>query len=199
MRTCARVVLVEGRSDQAALAALEVRRGRDLRGEGVAIVPGRRSDTVGRSWPTSGPTGSACEPAGLCDVGEVGAYRRAVQRAGLGPEHGPADPESLGIHVCVTDLEDELIRGPGADAVVQVIEAQGELRSLRTLQQQPAQRGRTIEAHLHRFMGSKGGRKLRYARLLVEALDLDAVPAPARRGPGHRLSGSESARVGPAP
>src|SRR3546814_13222952 len=59
---------------------------------------------------------------------------------------------------------------------MEVIDAAGELRSFRTLQQQPAQRDRPIEAQLHRFMGSKGGRKVRYARLLVDALDLAAVP-----------------------
>jgi hypothetical protein len=46
------------------------------------------------------------------------------------------------------------------------------------MQRQPAQRGRTVEAQLRRFMGTHSGRKLKYARLLVEALDLDAVPRP---------------------
>ena len=50
--------------------------------------------------------------------------------------------------------------------------------SLRILQRQPAQRGRTAEEQLHRFLGTRSGRKSIYARLLVEALDLDAVPAP---------------------
>jgi hypothetical protein len=31
---------------------------------------------------------------------------------------------------------------------------------------------------LRRFMGTTGGRKIRYAGLLVEALDLGHVPAP---------------------
>ena len=56
-----------------------------------------------------------------------------------------------------------------------IIEAQGELGSLRTLQQQPAQQGRSTEEHLHRFMGTRSGRKSHYARLLVGALD-QAVP-----------------------
>ncbi len=55
--------------------------------------------------------------------------------------------------------------------------ASGRLRSFRTMQRQPAQRERTVEQQLHRFFGSSAG-KIRYARLPVEALDLDRVPAP---------------------
>jgi len=80
--------------------------------------------------------------------------------------------------VCVADLEDELIRALGAATVEHVIESQGDLRSLRIMQQQPAQRERTAEQQLRRFMGTRGGRKIEYARLLVDALDLQAVPRP---------------------
>ena len=165
------VVLVEGRSDQAALEALARRRGRDLAAEGVVVVSVGGATTIGRFLDHFGPAGLDLTLAGLCDAGEVGAYERALQRAGL-----RGDLEQLGFHVCHADLEDELIRALGAEAVEAVIDAEGELRSLRTLQQQPAQRGRPVEAQLHRFLGSKGGRKVRYGRLLVEALDLADVP-----------------------
>jgi hypothetical protein len=59
-----------------------------------------------------------------------------------------------------------------------VVNAQGELGPFRTLQKQPAWRGRPREEQLRRFMGSGGRRKIRYARLLVEALDLTEVPRP---------------------
>src|SRR5437762_3176676 len=73
-------------------------------------------------------------------------------------------------------------------AVEAVVAAQGELRSFRVLQRQPAQRGVPIEAQLRRFMGTHSGRKIQYGRLLVEALDLARVPRPldlvlARVGP----------------
>jgi len=89
------------------------------------------------------------------------------------------------VYVCESDLEDELIRALGLDGVEKVIEAQGELRSLRALQRQPAQRDRTTLQHIRRFMSSKSGRKALYARLLVEALDLDAVPQPLDRVLNH--------------
>ena len=86
--------------------------------------------------------------------------------------------ERLGFYVCVADLEDELIRALGATSVEAVIDSQGDLGSFRTFQKQPAWRGRSIEGQLRRFMGSADRRKIRYARLLVAALDLDRVPRP---------------------
>ena len=86
--------------------------------------------------------------------------------------------ESHGFYVCVLDLEDELIRSLGAAAVESVIEAHGDLRSFRIMQKQPDQQDRTVEQQLRRFMGTRGGRKVQYARLLVEALQLDHVPRP---------------------
>jgi hypothetical protein len=49
---------------------------------------------------------------------------------------------------------------------------QGELGSFRTFQRQPAWQGRATKEQLRRFMGSGAGRKIRYARLLVDALHL---------------------------
>jgi hypothetical protein len=62
--------------------------------------------------------------------------------------------------------------------VEEVVASQGELGSFRILQNQPAQRGRQREAQLRRFLGTRSGRKIHYARLLVEALDLSQVPPP---------------------
>jgi len=80
--------------------------------------------------------------------------------------------------VCVADLEDELIRALGPPAVEDVVDSEGDLGSFRTLQRQPAWRERPLEEQLRRFMGSGGRRKIRYARLLVEALDLADMPRP---------------------
>jgi hypothetical protein len=111
--------------------------------------------------------------AGLCDAGEEGDFRLAIERAGLGTDLGRA-----GFHVCDADLEDELIRCLGTARVEQIVEAEGELGRLRTFQNQPAQRARSIEAQLRRFMGTRGGRKIQYAPVLVGALDLACVPRP---------------------
>ena len=172
------VVLVEGTSDQAAVEALAGRRGRDLAAEGVSVVAIGGAQAIGRFLSLYGPAGFDLPLAGLCDAGEEGDFRRALERAGLGPGLTRADMERLGFAVCDADLEDELIRALGAASVEDVVDAQGELGSFRTFQKQPEWRGRPVEQQLRRFMGSGGSRKIRYARLLVEAVDLARVPRP---------------------
>jgi hypothetical protein len=172
------VVLVEGISDRVALETLALRRGRDLTAERVADVPIGGAQAIGRFLTRHGPHGLALEMAGQCDAGEERDFQRALERAGLGSDLSRADMERLGFYVCDADLEDELIRTLGAATVEQIVDAQGELGSFRTLQKQPAWQGRPAEHQLRRFMGSGGSRKIRYAALLVEALDLAHVPRP---------------------
>jgi hypothetical protein len=172
------VVLVEGTSDQAALTALAKRRGRDLDSDGVAILPMGGATNIGHFLDRFGPVGTEVTLAGLCDLAEEGAFRRGLELAGLGSGLSRAGMEALGFYVCIVDLEDELIRALGPPTVEQVIEEQGEMGSFRIMQRQPAQRGRPIEDQLRRFMGTRSGRKTNFARLLVEALDLDKVPRP---------------------
>ena len=86
----AAVVLVEGMSDQSALASLAVRRGRNLVGEGVFIVPMGGATNIGHFLAVFGPRGFGVRLAGLCDQGEEHGVRRGLARAGLYP--GPASP-----------------------------------------------------------------------------------------------------------
>jgi hypothetical protein len=169
------VVLVEGISDLRALTTLATRRGRDLEAEGVSVVPIGGAHAIGPYLERFGPRGLDLTVAGLCDVGEESAFRRALARAGMGTDLTRGDMEDLGFYLCVTDLEDELIRALGSATVQRVVEAQGELGSFRTFQKQPAKRGLTLEEQLWRFMWN---RKIRYAPLLVDALDLSRVPRP---------------------
>ena len=172
------VVLVEGISDQYALEALAARRGRNLEAERISVVPIGGAQSIGRFLKRFGPEGLDLRLAGLCDAAEEGEFRRGLERAGIGADLTRADMERLGFYVCVADLEDELIRSLGAAEVERVVDAQGDLGSFRTLQKQPAWRGRAVEEQLRRFMGSGARRKIRYARLLVDALELDRVPRP---------------------
>lgn len=80
--------------------------------------------------------------------------------------------------MCVEDLEDELIRAASPERVTGVFAAHGDLGRFRTIQRQPAWRGRAEAAQLRRFLGAGSQRKLRYARLLTEAIPLDQVPRP---------------------
>jgi hypothetical protein len=172
------VILVEGPSDEAAVRALAERRGRDLEAEGVAVVQIGGAQAIGRYLERFGPKGLDLRLAGLCDAGEEREFGRALERAGLGSGLTREGMESLGFFVCERDLEDELIRAVGTPAVEEIARAQGDLRSFRTLQHQPAWQGRDRHEQLRRFMGSGGRRKIRYARLLVEALEPSNVPRP---------------------
>ena len=172
------VVLVEGLSDQCAVEALAGRRGRDLHAERVSVVPIGGAQAIGQFLDLFGPRGLDVTLAGICDAGEEGNFRRGLERADLGSGLTRIDMERLGFFVCSADLEDELIRALGAVSVEQIVDAQGDLGSFRTLQKQPAWRGRPTEQQLRRFLGSGSGRKIRYARLLVDALDLTQVPRP---------------------
>ena len=172
------VVLVEGVSDQRALEALAERRGRNLCAEGVSIVPIGGAHAIGSSLERFGPRGLNVKLAGLCDAAEEDHFRRGLEQAGFGTSLTRAGAERLGFYVCEADLEDELIRSLGTASVERVVYARGELGAFRTLQNQPAWRGLPAHAQLWRFMGTRGGRKIQYARLLVHALDLSRVPRP---------------------
>jgi hypothetical protein len=133
--------------------------------------------------------------AGLYDLGEEAVFGRALEHAGFGPDLTRTDIERLGFYVCVTDLEDELIRALGTEAVEGLLRANDDLHRFRTLQQMPEWRDRETGEQLRRFMGSGGRRKIRYARILVDALDLEHVPRPLDRVLAHTLerSGRRSA------
>jgi hypothetical protein len=185
------VVLVEGMSDQAAVQTLAARHGRDLPGEGVFVVPMGGATNIAHFLGLFGPNGFGVRLAGLCDEAEEPGFRRGLERAGLGHPGlghpglghaglavGPADLAALGFFVCVADLEDELIRVLGAGRVERLIAAQGELTSFRTFAKQPAHRDEPRERQLHRFLGTRSGRKIRYGHLLAAAVDPGQVPGP---------------------
>ena len=172
------LVLVEGISDQIAVETLAGRRGRDLAAEGVVVLPTGGAHGVARYLRRFGPEGTGTRLAGLCDAGEARIVARGLAAAGLGVHGSHAELARLGFFVCVEDLEDELIRAAGLARVTEVFAAHGDLGAFRTIQRQPAWRGRDEAAQLRRFLGAGAQRKLRYARLLTEAIDLNRIPHP---------------------
>jgi hypothetical protein len=172
------VVLVEGVSDQIAVETLARRRGRRLGAEGVTVVPAGGAHAIARYVRRFGPEGARASLAGLCDAGAEDIVRRGLAAAGAGSPRSRADLERMGFHVCVEDLEEELIRAAGVTLAEELFAAQGDLGSFRIMQRQPAWRGRPQEAQLRRFLGAGAQRKLRYARLLVDAIDLNRMPKP---------------------
>ncbi len=166
------VILVEGTSDRRAVETLARRRGRDLRAEGIAVVPMGGYGNL----PPMLVQYRGFRVAGLYDAGEERHFLRALgcdDRDGL---------ERAGFYACTRDLEDELTRAVGPAGMERVLVEQGDLRAFRTYQKQPAHRARPLEEQLHGFMWN---RKQRYAVLLVEALDLERVPRPLDRVLAH--------------
>ena len=172
------VVLVEGLSDQIALEVLADRDGRALRADDTFVVPTGGAMNLARFLTIFGPGGRDVRLVGLYDSPVEDRVRRSLVTAGIGQGDRQAGLESFGFYGCVTDLEDEMIRALGPLQVEEVIADEGELRSFRRLQSMPFHRQRSLGDQLHRFIGSRSGRKYRYARLLALSLDLTNLPAP---------------------
>jgi hypothetical protein len=171
------VILVEGISDRRALEALAARRRRALAADGVAVVAMGGAKNIGKFLERFGPRGSDVAVAGLYDVAEEPDVRRGLERARVGSASSRLELERLGFYACIEDLEDELIRAVGAERVVEIVKERGELGPFRTLQKQPEWRERPLDQQLRRFLGNSN-RKIDYAPLLVEALDLSRAPRP---------------------
>ncbi|KQP74162.1 hypothetical protein ASF40_02065 [Microbacterium sp. Leaf288] len=148
------VVLVEGESDRIALETLATRMG--IRMPEVRVVGGSKGARRAVGELVGVPL------VGLVDVGERRDFERVLDT----------------VFVCDPDLEAEFVRALGVAGVEAVIAEQGELESFRSLQRQPFQRERPVDAQLARFFGGRSGNKARYARLLAEAVPLDRVPPP---------------------
>lgn len=173
----ATTILVEGESDRLAVEALALRCGYDLQSQGVFVVPMGGATSIIHFLDRFGPNGADHRLLGLCDARESPGVAKALARAGMGS--GALD--KLGFQVCTADLEDELIRSLGVDAVLSVIANQGELASFERLQRQPSLRDQPVEAQLRRFFGGRSGNKIRYAPLLVSALPSGKAPPPLAR------------------
>jgi Overcoming lysogenization defect protein-like, TOPRIM domain len=180
-RSARMLVLVEGDSDAEAVRALAERCGLDLTAAGITVVVAGGITNFGPLLATLHERPRRPAVAGLYDAGEERLVIAGLRRAGYGTSLSSEGLDALGFFACIDDLEDEMIRALGAEAVEAVLAAQGELRSFRVFQRQPAQRERPVERQLHRFLGTRSTRKIRYGRLLVDELDLDRVPPPLER------------------
>jgi hypothetical protein len=174
------VVLVEGVSDRVALEVLAQRRGMDLEADGVAVVAMDGITNIGRFLAHYHAYEPAVRIAGLYDDAEERFVRRGLESIGfeLAPGAERASLEALGFFGCSADLEDELIRALGPDEVERLVEAEGQLRSFRTLQQQPALRDWSMHDQLRRLMSGRSGGKERYAAVMARAVPLERVPRP---------------------
>src|SRR3954465_7883242 len=89
----------DGTSDRTVLELLARRLGRDLGSEGIEIVPIGGAQAIRRFVAAPPPRTPA---RGLCDENEAYLFRRGLDD----------------VHVCVPDLEGELIRALGIERVL---------------------------------------------------------------------------------
>jgi OLD-like protein len=149
------VIAVEGASDQLVLQMIARRLGRDLVADGIRIQAIGGAHAIRRFV---AELGSDVRVRGLCDENEQHLFRRVLDD----------------VHVCVPDLEGELIRTLGVDRVLELVDAQ----AFALMRRQPAHRKTPVEQALHRWLRSSSTRFHRYLPVLVEALELDRLPAP---------------------
>jgi hypothetical protein len=149
------VIAVEGFSDKVVLETISRRQGRDLDAEGIRIQAIGGAHAIRRFV---AHLGSDVHVRGLCDENEAYLFRRVLED----------------VHVCIPDLEGELIRALGVERVLELVDA-GAFAKMR---RQPAHRETPVDKALHRWLRSSSIRFHRYLPVLVEALDLDRVPRP---------------------
>ncbi|GAB3167300.1 hypothetical protein GCM10027059_27910 [Myceligenerans halotolerans] len=173
------LLIVEGITDQIALAAISSAGGRDLAADGVLVAPIGGAHAIGRVLTRVIGNRPGLRLADLCDRREEAVFRDALAATGIASPRTREDMERLGFFVCVDDLEQELIRAVGVVGVLDLFDSQRDLRSFRAFQKQPAWRGRPIDAQLYRFVRSVSERNLRYAGLLAStAARQGTVPRP---------------------
>jgi hypothetical protein len=175
-----KVILVEGMSDVLAVRATADRAGRDLDAEGITVLSLDGGGGFDAQVKRLGPSGLGLELLGLCDLDHEARWARGLEDAGLGSQLDRAGLEALGFFVCDRDLEDEFIKTLGVAEIEKLIASQGESYTLGVFAQQPAHRGENRVDQLRRFFGTKGGRKARYAPLLVAATTPGGEPRPLR-------------------
>jgi hypothetical protein len=203
MQTPARVVvLLEGRSDVAAVRVLLRTAGLDGNGHAHDVelvdmggVTNVRHHLV-RLVAGAPGTGATSRVLALGDVAEAPFLARALAVVGR-PVGDLRDMAALGFHVCDRDLEDELVRALGPARVQEVLAGLGLQERFLAFRQQRAWRGRPVHDQLRRFAGTTSGRKLLVAQALAEAVEPAGAPPPLAALVGQ--VGAALADPGPGP
>jgi hypothetical protein len=174
------IVLVEGVTDELALTLAARRSGRDLKAEGVSVLPINGAHAISRFLRQLAAEEPGAKLAGLYDEGEEEVIRAALERAGYGPNLDRSQLEGVGFFACIADLEDELIRAASETNLSGLIELEGDAQPWRTFRNQHAWHGRPVDQQFRRFIRSVSERNSRYIRAIVETIDLSRLPRPLR-------------------
>ncbi|UOE24943.1 TOPRIM nucleotidyl transferase/hydrolase domain-containing protein [Agromyces soli] len=175
------VVLVEGDSDAVVVERLAAARGIRFDGgaSGAALVSMQGVTNIRRVVAELRADRPRTTVLGLADAPEERFVAAAIADDGAALDRDGL--AARGFFVCVRDLEDELIRALGTDAVEDALREIGDAGRFATFQRQPEWRDRARADQLHRFAGSGAGRKRALAAQLAERLDASTTPVPLRR------------------
>lgn len=171
------LVLVEGDSDAGAVFALAELIDCDLSLAGIEVRAAAGVTNFPKVLTEFVQTHPGAAVCGMYDAADERHVRRALVKAGI-PIKTDEPLKSFDFFACETDLEDELIRALGVDAVVEVLKTQGELESFTRFRAMPQHRASPTHAQLHRFLGTRATRKIRSAPLLTRRLAQARLPAP---------------------
>src|SRR5262249_8857105 len=174
------IVWCGGWTGERALPLAARRSGRDLKAEGVSVVPIIGAHAMSRFLRELAAKEPAAKLAGLYDEGEEEVIRAALERAGYGPNLDRSQLEGIGFFACIADLEDELIRAASETHLTRLIELEGDAQPWRTFRNQHAWHARPVDQQFRRFIRSVSERNSRYIRAIVETIDLSRLPLPLR-------------------
>jgi len=163
-------LLVEGQSDLAALVTIAPRFGVDLEAEQITVTAIGGAGNFGRAIAEAAALGHRV--GGLYDEAEERFVAGALNR-----QEGE-DLTRQGFFACRPDLETELTRAIGIAEMTSLLEANGDLKTFRDFQNQPAHRDHEALEQARRFVSATGSRKARYAALMAESVPFEAVPEP---------------------
>lgn len=163
-------LLVEGESDRAAVVALAPRFGVDLDAEQITVTVIGGAGNFGRAIAETAALGHRV--GGLYDEKEERFVAGALNR-----QEGE-DLTRQGFFACRPDLELELVRAIGAAGMTPLLERAGELKTFRSFQDQPKYRDAEPLEQLRRYIGANGARKAKFATIMAEDVEFDAVPEP---------------------
>ena len=170
------VLLVEGPSDYLAVREAARILGVDLDGKAVSIVSLQGAGLLETYLRLLGPSGLDLELAGLCDLDAESDWRNKLAAAGCAV-HDRTTMNVQGFFICDRDLEAELVAAHGDQAVLTIINGDGEGSRYAAFANQPLNRGLSTTEQLEKFAR---GNKTRWSPRLMGALTARTIPQPIK-------------------
>lgn len=170
------VILVEGFSDLLAVRVLATKLGIDVDAAGVSVLSLEGGDLFVHYLQLLGPAGLQLDVRGLCDDDKAARWIDRLGREGFAVHDG-ATMAAAGFHICVPDLEGELMAPLSEADLNAVFVAEGAADEFQTFAAQPDQQAKTPDEQRLAFIKKD---KIRWAPLVADAVPDAGIPQPIR-------------------